>query len=1606
MITFQDEPQQGTINLDESSDNQESVNPAAVNWNAERTDYAMGDASPGKDAIASYYTLGQQGALRQQMSFQASMNLEKKKISLISQMAKSAAMEGRSLNGSEQNYIQGLSQADTNVDPQTVIEKAYAQNVTQDVAAQNPSTQNVDLDTSPAKPTIDLYQRFLANQEIAKTTLANAQSKYDQEGLPNKVLDFAAGFIPIVSEAAMTSDENGNVNPMGIINEGGELSKQYNKLLLLPPDQFKVAVDKKVSDLQNNFSNQAAAQWVSGLLHYSATDAANDTVSSVMDVGTLAAGPAAKIAKGLAGVAKVNGVSTLDKVGRMATVGNVEGAVEANASDQINNALTGASSTTPVPGQRISQQSINLSKQAPQWLNPAAPLVDPGSMTAEGATRLRQALTSNQATLMTLLDQESTVKRVNTATMKALFDNYRQNVFPQRFNHLNGSVVDQRFNPNDEVFGGVPSVTTVLGKTDATSFKNAAQAQFFAKRMYHFPDGAYTIQQEGNNWYLHMTQSLDETGPVARANRISTDNVQPENMQDAAINMASNPDYFLSQLEVENRKIATYGQSGSMSAIKSVLTKFGALSKQSRQELGMIMDEAKRMTRPVIQPNGTTQMVTGKYYQTVADLDQAFQTRFGRMPTQKEAEAYFTMKDVMDAQWESINRRVKRDKERQAIEEHQFAFVPPKVGKPQYSKWFEGADRPALPVGKDFTVGWIDDSGKPQHALFSRLSAKRKTALVDLANRPDSQITKTFDPRDPVLNNIFNSGGAETDYVVSRTRKSRPLSDVQVPYNEGGHQEYPIRGTWMKQPQVHWDKYGRLNYDGDKTAYHFNIDKEARDIHRNTEQLRQKILDGASDQELDNWLPGKLPFADAAEARKQFYDRLTKTGNPDAPFDLRTPFVLLKNGQSSRDAMNMREVFGDKFYDSSENVDDLRNKVSTVFTQSRDDPALTVFNRGSHSNPIYSIRPARFLDPYLTIKNTAKDLIRNRWYEDYVHQSAEDGALQFGHLLKKGEEAAFANPVLNFLNAGKTDWVANASKTELSQAMRTQRAIRNLLAYPTQDVTWADWFQNKIVNGIYSARGQEWTENFLKPWQWDDRTDPSRILRGLVFHTYLGLFNPLQILRQGISVVNAMAIDGNPRRSSQAALAYLYMRWRGIVPDKHTPVLTKILANALGLRDDVLDDMYRAWHRSGMHAQEGEVSQWNDISGPKIFEGKIGKALDAGQFFFREGNNINRGVAFALSYLEWAEKHEFFDGLNTARVDNNVLHRMVSRADIMYQNMSRASNASLQQGITSIPAQFTGYYWRLNEQMLRGTLGGKGVLTTAEKRRLLLVNSMLFGFPAAAGSVVGFWPASESLRQAALEQGITDDNPITTAVMDGVPALIVKMLSGDRLDIGGAYGPGGMSTLKDLLVDHNLTEAMGAGPNFVGSLLDKSAPFFRAAMSVFQPGSDKYELHQSDYVSALQLLPVVNDAVKAWGIYNSGKYKSQASGATIETFDKGDWTRTMAAALGITPQEVTDTYLKMNSTETRKNVMKQFEEGALKQFRLGMEAGAAGDQKGQLSYFNNAHALMDEGGFTPFQASQVFLNALKGNTDLYDSASNKFTMQDPEQRMQPYSEGY
>jgi hypothetical protein len=1529
------------------------VDAAILNERASKAHFALQEDSPGQEQLQSSMATGLEMHERERAVLKQAIKDDEKKRILAKQYTDSVVQSGRKLDQRDIQLIKNMTTSELE-NPSTFFETKFARTLlerTLDDAARKgvPPGDPIEVD-----PIAKAFEDRVAKQEVVKRLYEQVVAERKTQSWGATAIDIGEAILPFTTQLDLVNVMRTAPTTTWLL--GSNVEEQIAHFYSLPVDQAAARLEQAVKEIkEKNLFN--AQTYLDMFLKMGSSEEYWGNLMTAADVLTV---PGLTIAKTLQGVSKsVNAYRTF----RPAIAAEAMGDIPLAGTRLVFEEATAKMAGTP---------RGNTFKEI---IDDAQPIFNPGYMTENGTAhsqqfkaRLQDLLELNAEKLFDAgITRPITIDRLvpGTEAYEAAIADATK-LFNKLYPEVNDSILAIRPVVGANTIANTDHIAIDLGTKGSTYIQNEAAAKLLAEEFYGLKPAQYSVMQNGNGYFIRMTKALDETNATTRnLLQIETRNATPRGMINTFVGFLKSNEDRLPKIIVDDLKVATYGSSGLTRILKDV-----------SKEIGKVKDTDSFMKFVAKQRDyiDKTTKERGRFSKDLGEFERDWAATFnGRLPTEQEARAYFTYVQMNNIDWVLRNLSIYRDKSRLGLELYHFPYKGVTSKAPTIeAKLLSGVDEMFKHKENVGILVW-DEGGKFGKDSFRYRDFRNKKNLDELEKQGYKvfQLTefgeKTLKQM-PLIDETLPSG--RITFIMAKNADSAPLHYKQIPNKPGGHVDY-MDGFFVSQPELHraqTKNVATTNYYGDRNAFHFTSQKQAEKFTARMEEARQIMLKG-DDATLANYLPANLPFSVKA-FKQQFKQHDKKNGI----FDANTPFYTRQNGQSVEDAHKISQKYPNfhNIKDSPYNI--YNNSVNLQFAGKRGQPLYTIEETGSATNPAYKFRPASLIDPIGTLDRAADNMMRGRYLDDLKIKASERFVAEFGDTLERSIGESRLDPFSALLE-GKFN-TAYKDPEKLAIAKNYRRATLEFLGLKTD----FDKAVDQVFQRTADAIGDKWATKLVDSWTFGQLREPVKFMRNVAFHKVMGFFNPVPLWTQIQTMTHIAAISDGMIGMHSAGTSVL--TWAGLKNPKMIKHLDSKAAAMGYWKPGQFTESFDALQRSGFWNVGGEYSMVDQFFAPKMITGGVEKFLDAGTVFFREGELLTRLAAWNASYLEFRKANP------TAKLTDKNIKAMIARADLMTVNMSRASNASWQHGVASIPTQFLSYPMRLAEQLLGSRL------TTAQKSKAFLTYSMMYGVPVAAGAPVALWPVYESVRKAMLEKGIDyDDNVVKQVFMDGIPSMLIEMAAGEKQDFGSRFGPGGSPIIRNVVDGKYLETLFGASGSAARDALKIAAPFWHYAISAMNPSdTGTYPITSSDFTDAFNVISAANQGRIFWNAINSGEYITRNDmDVTKISGTQGFWT----GLTGTKPQSINDMWSQYGSNKDRRDAQNKAEKEAIRFFRRGIDATSEGKDAQAIQYFTKAKVHMIAGGFRPDEYARVMNKALEGYRDAIDTINMDFITGDP-----------
>lgn len=1049
-----------------------------------------------------------------------------------------------------------------------------------------------------------------------------------------------------------------------------------------------------------------------------------------------------------------------------------------------------------------------------------------------------------------------------------------------------------------------------LGKMNGEQFSNKLSAQKFAKDYLgnHQLSPDNFVNQDGK-WHIRLDVDLPDhlenyKDIIPDKDRIST------SFLNRFIGNIRNQSNVLGEGISQARKVVTHGNQKLFDTFQQITKPIADLSSKERTKLSAILEQ----NRDYVDYTDPNNPQRGQFYKSLGDFQSAYHDKWNSLPSDKQIKAYYAYIQANQLDGMVRNAGWLRDNIRLGLKDWTDGDL--KFRGKAVSAISE--DRSSVPIHiavKDHETGDI-------HYIYDKEKmGEKQRAIVDKALANNSIIVQ------PERGTVKIPGMEDkpgVSYYISPTPKENRLS-LDTAWKDGGHVINDHR-YYIKQPQVEdgWFKKD-LAF---ATAPNEMVAKQRASA---IEIARQMML--RNDPALDNFVSKNIGNGmDANAFKSNFFE---------GGFDKNTPFYHTPSGIQTVDYHKMEGVSSVRRHPYDQ------RQLDRSFSGERDPTNIAALIDEVGVKHVF--QDGKLLDPFPALVRAAKSMVDVKLKRDYILKSATLWSDQFKDLLKPTDSQIGRDPLSQLYHPDYREHVDSIVKVNAENA---RKSILGFAGIRTTQDTMFDSFSSRMEQIAYKTLGDEKyrvASAYLAPLL----KNPIQAAKSVAATMKLGLFSPAQLLMQAMSLVTVVSVS--PRAGLRGMMAYMPLRTSMLSPTlaEHSVGM----AGLLGWNRDHYREMMEAMHRSGWSFVHGDQAILDAISTPKIFQGKLGKAVDMGNIFLTEGVRAHRLPAFATAYTEWRSANP------GEKMTRSVEHAVLSRADDLSNSMSAANNAQWQKGIIGLPAQFMTFPMRLAEGYWGKTF------TPAERLRMFAGYSAMFGIPTAAAGAVGVWPMYESVKNYLLDNNIPHDDNAVQAILNGLPQTMVKMATGSNFDFGKRFGEGGVSQIRDAWYnDKSLWElATGAVGSITGDILSSSWPALKGIWSALteDPKDRTYPLDIQDILHVFQNITSVNAGVKLWYAMNTqrwmSKYDQPMDGVTNpEAF--------VMALTGANLESIDEVF---NEKEILKGRQDQDSKVMIQMGDLYRRALLSDDDKQREQYMTQAKALAVADGLPPDKWSRV-----------------------------------
>jgi len=1486
---------------------------------------ALGEESPGIDQLASSFTTGNDQSYRRILAQRNVIQQQQVKNDILDSVLQS---DPSAITPEVVSVVQGMSMSELrSPDLSDIIEREYAKKyVTTGAALLENDILDEAMATDPEKSNeiLDRSEVFAYKQNYLNTMLDEAEKSVQDQSWLGTVYNLGENMIVGNYQTYNQVGSSAELDDLPALPGQNRLEGYAFLWGLSDPDEFKSYIDRIKDDLSAR-NPYAFREWFQGMMSFGNSDAALNTITAGMDLASLI--PVGKLGSAMKTISKVSRANPTKMSEIAGAVGRTLDSGTGKIAEEMAEAVRNGTDVKDVFFGGI-KNAKELENSIPNIMAPDAAMSGGTQLGKAAYTRLKDAILENGDLARRILD----TNRIDTLTadeVLALRDD-----LSRQFMRDHPNVAKNVIDVESEVdVGNVYNAKIIIGHRDGSLFESEGQAKAYVTRYIKPLTNDYKVVQKGDSYQVEITKTLDESR--AWDLRLDTTQTTPTSRSDISqtLSWLRSPIEQVSDQQRVARAVLTSSKEQIDNLFSEMTRSIGELSKRELSEVNDLMFVNQK---------------SQKFYDTVSEFEEAFHDRFKKMPSEKQVEAYFGYTNVSDLDLAIRDLNWYKQKAMNGFEDIEIDIRVDRTPETTES-WrqsFEGkvVDRLPYENPEPFKVAIIQN-GKVTGTQYS----------ATIGEKGRESIQKLLDEGYKIINAVnsdFNIDGKYYDYVVSKNFRRSRVGVKNIDRKPGGHKI--VRYPWyVKQGKVSGEG---SYYRGDMTLFNARTEGEAKKFVDTLEVWRQKMV--RNEPDAMKFARDNLPIS----------TRELMAAVTDKTIDITVPFTVTRSGSRTIDTAAYK---GLNLRDMTKSEHKPGDRLLGRFGGERSETDIGIVK--SESDVKFLVEDAPYLSPLEAMKSASSDMISTHLFNDYKIMSMKNFIREFSDVLD-GSLNELKSQGLSVIQDPKFTLQAEQSPELSAKVQRARNVSRafNLLMDNSDAVSRkVDLIKEKIVSPIIpkmGPRGEEWlSENMLAKTK-----NPASFFKSLAFHTKMGFWNPTQYFKQANSVVNVVSVGGvNGLKSS---IAYPFMRgvlWNG---SKEILEASGRKVEALGLmKKDEFVELMNLYKKSGFNEIGGDVAYLDDLRSPELVESKtkrgIQKALKTSATPFYEGERMSRLAAWGTAYLE--KKAALKGAKITRRDEADILYR----AKTLVGNMTREGNAAWQKGYSSVITQFFGYQARIMDQLL-----GKQ-LTGAERARLFLGYSAMYGLPVSVGAGVGVFPVRDWLMDTMYEQGMDPQDPLLQPFMDGLVTTMTDFMIGKEWNISSSYGPGGLPTFYDLFRgDKGLSDLLMGASGGIGFEAGKSlwSSAWNGATALLSETNDfdggLYNLAKEDFVKALRNITTVDSAAKLYHVYNFGTWASK-NGFDITKMDLPD--AIMAAVTGLQPEEIERSYSKLSASRALKDEREEAKKDLINRLRDARKLESSATRE---SLIRGIKVDMELWGFTPSEKAQISRYAADSKT--------------------------
>jgi hypothetical protein len=225
-------------------------------------------------------------------------------------------------------------------------------------------------------------------------------------------------------------------------------------------------------------------------------------------------------------------------------------------------------------------------------------------------------------------------------------------------------------------------------------------------------------------------------------------------------------------------------------------------------------------------------------------------------------------------------------------------------------------------------------------------------------------------------------------------------------------------------------------------------------------------------------------------------------------------------------------------------------------------------------------------------------------------------------------------------------------------------------------------------------------------------------------------------------------------------------------------------------------------------------------------------------------------------------------------------------------------------------------------------------------------------------------PAGDIVRKWAVDAGYNENSEGWMQLgMEGLPSAALKMITGNRYNVGARYGDPAFSPMRDIMSGDKPTWALigGATTSNLAQMLTAGDGFRKAVWSTMTDSDEFFPLTKDHFLQPAKTVASVNNFTRWIEALNSGDWLSK-KGHILEK-GIGPWEATLMSISGLQRQTTTDIQTAFSITKDRKDQLKKVEDEYIHVGELWMRALANNDPEQAKAYGQQMKYIIEKSGY-------------------------------------------